>query len=495
VAYCAEIEKKGIPTVQIGFEDQIARAKQVAIKGGVPEIRFVVSQRTGTGEQRIALLWDNVIKALTTPLTPKEKETGTYDPPPPARIAYEGTLLDAAKFFAQTQPIANCGDCPIMKFTDGLPIVIPTEEAVKEMLTGTSHSPDELIYRYTMNTTTNQVMKGTNPVSLGPEGLIGTVERVAVNAVMAGCLPEYLPIVLAVAGSGVGVGTDVLWQQWQVVSGPIAKEIGMDAMVGALEPGNRANRTIARSYQIMTINLGGSVVGVNRMNSIGNPGNGSSCLAEWDDGLPPGWLTLREEQGFKKTDSIVMCTSTLGGMLTSDVLGMGGTFYRGFQEGLGVSGAQGSPALRLEKEGKGKFVGKSGPFNFLEVSIDTWWLNSWGPIALILTSRMALDLKNSGMKTKDEIYQYILDKSWRTKADRDLIGFRGIVGPTEATSGKKWDDIAPTYKLAAMCYGGQKPNPRDNVIIIAGGTYEDWYRIGPNSQSFRGTVLAIDPWK
>lgn len=153
----------------------------------------------GTGVQRVAGFWDKMIKALTDPLTAQEKESGRYDPPPPPRVIYEGTILDAQKFFNQTTPIAACGDCPIAKYTDGLPIVVPTEQAVKEMLTGTKHSADEQIYRYSLNSTTKLVQKSSSAQRFVPMQWTATVEKVATIAVMAGCKPEYLPTVLAMS--------------------------------------------------------------------------------------------------------------------------------------------------------------------------------------------------------------------------------------------------------------------------------------------------------
>jgi hypothetical protein len=478
----------GIPTAQILFEDQVLFSQRVSLLNGVKQIRLVVSERVGTGEQRVTKFWDNLVKALTVPLTAAEKESGRYEPAPPPRIIYEGTLIDAQRYFNQSMPIAACKDCPIAKFTDGLPVIVPTESAVKEMLAGTSHSPDELIYAYTMNMTTKQIQKAKTPMQYGFNRLMGTVENVAVNAVMAGCKPEYLPVVLAIANSNLSTGTDPLWSQWEVVSGPFAKEIGMNSMVGMMEPGNIANRPICRSMELMAINLGGAVVGVNRMNSLGHPANGGgTCFAENDEGLPPGWLTMREEEGYKKTDSVVMTFHATPDIIQSTGNGAAGSFYRGFQEGLGPSGKQGSPALRLEVEGKGKFVGVSGPHNFLEITIDTWWLNNWGAQTIVIIPRMAMDLYGAGFKTKSDIYKYIWNKSARTKAQHDLIGFRSTGGYIEEETGLDWRTMPPTTIMHAA--GGS--DPTQNLVLVGGGTYEEWFRLTMG----RGSTYPIDVWK
>jgi hypothetical protein len=429
-----------------------------------------------------------MIKALTTPLTAAEQEKGRYEPAPPPRIAYEGTLLDAQNFFNQSTPIAACGDCAIAKYTDGLPIVIPTEAAVKAMLAGTSHSPDEVVYRYSMNATTKQVQKAATPLSFA--GYLATVEKVAVNAVMSGCKPEYLPVVLAIATSGLGVGTDPIWSQWQVVSGPYAKEIGMNSMVGAMEPGNVANRPIARSYQIMTINLAGSLVGVNRMNAMGWPGNGAACFAENDAGLPPGWETLREESGYKKTDSIVMTWNTITNVYVQDEIY--GSFYRGFQDRApNVEWPQGSEALQLKVKRGIDIVGKQGPHNFLEVPVDHWWESMWGSKTLIFIPRIADDLYRYGFKSKAAIYKWIWDSSFVPFSERQYLGVRGVVGPTDGYTGKKWADIPldTPYPRVAGIYGTGKAD--SSLVLVAGGTYEEWIRLDTG----RGTAYPIDPWR
>ncbi len=146
--YCAAAEKAGIPTVALCFPDQQSFFQNVVLINGEPNVRMVATPRTGTGPERVATFLDACLKALTNPLTAKEKETGIYSPPAQPRIAFTGTLDDAQTFFQATTPVSNCRNCPINKWTDGLPIIIPTEQKVKEMLTGTSHKPDEKVFTY-----------------------------------------------------------------------------------------------------------------------------------------------------------------------------------------------------------------------------------------------------------------------------------------------------------------------------------------------------------
>ena len=273
---------------------------------------MIATPRTGTGPERVATFLDSALKALTSPLTPKELESGLYNPPPSPRIIFTGTLDDAQNFFQATTPIANCHNCPIAKMTDGLPIIVPTEDKVKEMLTGTSHSPTEQIYRYTMNATTRQIQKA-NLVSFA-QAYSATVEKVAVIAVMAGCRPEYLPAVLAVASASGGStncpGTSSTDSSVFVVSGPFTKEVGMNSAQGALDDGNPPNLTIGRSAKLMTVNFGQCIQGISRTDS-GNP-NDCLCFAEDVDMLPAGWEGLNQISGYKSTDSVLGKTPAAG---------------------------------------------------------------------------------------------------------------------------------------------------------------------------------------
>jgi hypothetical protein len=202
--YAARIERLGIPTVHVGHADLEVYAKMTYMKGGCPNIRYYSLPRIGVASERVAYVIDKIPTGLTTPLSAKEQEKGTYVPPPDPRITFEGTLDDAQEFFGATTPAPNCGNCPTARFTDGLPIIIPTEEKVKQMLTGTSHQPSEMI-KYQLNRSSSNTtgVKGMDVVFIDQKyGWKATVEKVAVNAVMAGCKPQYLPVVLAMAVAG-----------------------------------------------------------------------------------------------------------------------------------------------------------------------------------------------------------------------------------------------------------------------------------------------------
>ena len=187
-------------------------------------------------------------------------------------------------------------------WTDHLPIVLPTEERVNAMLRGTSRKPDEVVGR--MQPTPNRGLWEY------------TVEKVAVNAVMAGCKPEYFPILLALAATGISAraSTSSSASVMTVVNGPIRNEIGMNCGIGAMGPYNHANATIGRAYGLLSQNLqGGSVPNETFMGSIGNSYtyNGIT-FAENEERSP--WEPLHVQKGFDKDASTVTvfhgCRST-----------------------------------------------------------------------------------------------------------------------------------------------------------------------------------------
>jgi hypothetical protein len=155
-------------------------------------------------------------------------------------------------------------------WTDGLPVVPPTPERVVRMLRGTTRNPADV-------------------VAIVPPDLVEcTVEKVAVNAVMAGCLPEYLPVVLAALEAASEeefslhglLATTYFAGPVLVVNGRVTARIGMNSGVNALGQGNRANATIGRALQLIVRNVGGGRPGGVDRAAMGNPGKYTFCFAE-----------------------------------------------------------------------------------------------------------------------------------------------------------------------------------------------------------------------
>lgn len=193
-------------------------------------------------------------------------------------------------------------------WTDGLPVVPPTETRVLRMLQGTTRSADEVL--------------GNAPPSLSP----CTVEKAAINAVMAGCKPAYFPVVLAsldaaldprynwygLSSTTMGAGPVV------VVNGPIARRIGMNWGFNALGHGNRANATIARAVQLVGSNVGGSKPGGVDRSTIGHPGKFGVCFAE--DETDETWEPLSVAQGLPRGQSAVTIFGSVGSTVCFDQL-------------------------------------------------------------------------------------------------------------------------------------------------------------------------------
>ena len=177
--------------------------------------------------------------------------------------------------------------------TDGLPVVPPTRERVEAAIAASGRRGAELI------------------ALVAPANGRATVERVAVNAVMAGCRPEYLPVVIAGvealcddAFSLVGVsGTTDAVAPVFIVNGPVRAELDINVAAGALGPGWRANATIGRALRLIWVNLGGAKPGTISMSTFGNPGRYACCFGEHEEVSP--WEPLHVEHGFAPGDSTV----------------------------------------------------------------------------------------------------------------------------------------------------------------------------------------------
>jgi hypothetical protein len=223
-------------------------------------------------------LMQEVIEALTKPVT-VEKKTEFRKVSRP-RLLEPDTEDNLRRLFLENS------------WTDGLPIIIPTGERVAEMLKGTSHDPDEVVGE--MSITDSEAVQEY------------TVEKVAVNAVMAGARPEHLPVILAIASTKEAAfpSSTTSFGRMIVVNGPIRKELGMNAGVGALSPLNMANAVIGRAWTLMTINFGNTRVGETFLASQGNNLNyNNMCIAENEERSV--WEPFHVQKGFKPDESVV----------------------------------------------------------------------------------------------------------------------------------------------------------------------------------------------
>lgn len=178
-------------------------------------------------------------------------------------------------------------------WSDGLPLVEPTPERVARMLEGTTRRRQDL-------------------VAIVPPNLVEcSVEKVAINAVMAGCKPEYLPVVLAAVEAACTsefnmhglLCTTMSAGPVLVVNGPIRRALGMNSGVNVLGQGNRANSTIGRALQLVVRNVGGGQPGGIDRSTLGNPGKVGFCFAEDEEGSP--WPSFAQSRGFAPDASTV----------------------------------------------------------------------------------------------------------------------------------------------------------------------------------------------
>ncbi len=286
--------KYGVPTVAVHVNVFERIVGSVAKVNGMPNARqaFVptpifnqppdVLRRYIEGDDPVHKrpFMEHVFHQLTRPLDDEDLRGTSFDRSTP-RLLEPDTGDNLHRLFQEE------------RWTDFLPIVLPTEERVEQMLTGTSHAPDEVV--------------GKLRPTIGTEFWEFTVEQVAVNAVMAGAAPEHLPVLLALAASGDTARQSSMSSMGNmvVVNGPIRNEIGMNSGLGALGPYNYANSVIGRAFGLASQNLqGGSVPGVSYGGSQGCNYSYNCCtIAENEEASP--WVPYHVQHGFDPDESAV----------------------------------------------------------------------------------------------------------------------------------------------------------------------------------------------
>ena len=271
-------EDRGKPTaclVNTGFMED---ATLNATLRGMPGLRLISetappeSTETAQIERGVGGAIDRILDALTRPLTQAELNPKVVFEPVP-KMAKTGSLAQVNRDFYENG------------WTDGLPIVPPTREAVAEMMKGSDLPPDHVI------------------APMIPRFGKATVEKIAVNAVMAGALPTHLPVIIAAVKAlenpAAGFGTTFVgtasWAPFWVINGPIRRDIELQSGVGALNPGDISNAAIGRAINLMIRNIGGIHKGVEDMGLYGNPMKYAMVMGEHEEQSP--WPTLASEQG------------------------------------------------------------------------------------------------------------------------------------------------------------------------------------------------------
>jgi len=287
---CIAAEHEGLPSVMIaapGFTDQAKRAASIA---GVPVPR--VAEYPGafsahTREELLAntrrILWPQIVAALTRPFTPEELK-GAEKSVPENGIIYSGNLDEVNHYFSQNG------------WTDGLPVIPPTPARVNEFLKYTDLAPDEVI------------------AAIPPSYRQATPRLVAVNGVMAGCPPEYMPILIAFTRAMTDgdfrrtLASTHAWTPYCWINGPIARQLELDSAQGEIS--NMRNAKIGRFINLAMLNLGGYHIKQNRMGTFGYlmPW----CLVEDDAAaVKLNWRPYHMQQGYALNDNVLTAASSL----------------------------------------------------------------------------------------------------------------------------------------------------------------------------------------
>ncbi|MDR0311173.1 MAG: hypothetical protein LBJ21_06270 [Acidobacteriota bacterium] len=288
----------GIPSIPVVLSEFYEQETEKALNEGLPGLRTqwiqgpvwaktrpelkrdVINGRNPISKQPVM---QEIVEKFTKPLTNDEKRTGEIirDRGP---ATFTDTEANLRKMFEEK------------RWTDFLPIVLPTAERVNEMLANTSRDPDEIVGKMSPTNTGNYFEYWTY-----------TVRDVAVNAVMAGAKPEYFPLLLAVASTGkesMSV-SDNSFVAALLINGSIRNELGINYTVGAMGPYAHANTTIGRAWTLISINLGNcGKVGTTYMGVVGNPMNLINIVLGENEEESP-WEPFSVRKGYRKNENVV----------------------------------------------------------------------------------------------------------------------------------------------------------------------------------------------
>ncbi len=485
--FCSILEKSGVPTAPVVTEAFPELIRNFAYKKGMPHLRFTfvphpfanrpfeVHRRYLEGRDPISgkPVLDGIVDALTRPTTGDERKTGTIERPVP-RLLESGTPEDLERIFLEKG------------WTDGLPIVLPTEERVAGILRGTSHRPDEIIGRMqpipphdaweqsVARLGARTVIRGDktaySPTAMQPspphEAWEYTVEHVAINAVMAGAKAEHLPAILAIASTGVTslFSSATSFTRMVLANGPMRKEMHMNCGLGALGPFNHANAVIGRSWTLLSKNLGGAKLGETYLGDIGNNTNyNNMCFAENEEALPEGWDPFHIQKGFKPEESVIS-------ILTGWSL-------------LNYAAYKPHPHHEIMKQQLTSFETSGAGTHH------TPGINPGTQAAFLLSPITARDLKNEGFRSKEQLSQWLKDNARMT-----LWNYWAAM-PDDLESAKA--GIEPFASMLRQPPEAKSPRPlilQDapvEILVVGGGTDAFWMA----GDFFCLASASVDMWR
>ena len=431
----------GVPTVAVHTDTFDRVVRSVAQVSGLPGLRqvFVPQPIMGKtpGELRAYIdgvdpitgrpVMQEVIEGLTRPFDDDELGPTQFDRSTPRLVEPDSEDRLHQRFLDN-------------RWTDMLPIVLPTEARVAAMLAHTRRKPDEIVGR----------MRSTH----FREPWAYSVEKVAVNAVMAGARPEYFPVVLALAATGVTArsSSSSAMAAMAVVNGPVRQELGMNAGTGALGPYNHANATIGRAYGLLSQNgQGGSVPGLSYMGNQGNSyAYNSLTFAENEERSP--WEPFHVQHGLRPDDSAVSVFS--GVRSTAFTLGLRATHWRAHVRNLlrGMD-PNGPPTLLLDPIAARQFVDRGG-FTKKDALLD--WLH------------------DNALMPAGEYWDYQLVQNY--------IYPRATFGeePWASKLRARPDELIPMFRREDI-----------HVVVVGGETNGYWRIMGCNYQK----TVKVDDWR
>jgi hypothetical protein len=474
------LEKLGKPGIFVVGDNAIHTSKMSAEDAGMPALRIVSLPSIDYYPNRLTVQSirpaaeasiDGIIDALTRPLTQEEKNPKLKAP----KKTHETVKITADDYESALESfnllyLDN-------HWGDGLPLIPPTEQAVQRMLLGTKRSPDEVI--------------GLVPYRNG----IATVEKIAVNAVMAGAKPEYLPVILSAMECLTEEGTYTHMMSSEgsftlmiMVSGPLGREINMNSGVGLLGHGWQANNTIGRAVRLSLINIGYLWPGEIDMALIGRPSSHTFyTFAENIEQSP--WETFNECLGFMPEDSCVTVDTVMGG------LGMR-IYGGGVVEPWEVKPVLDSMVKDITAD-RNTFaqykVGVANPMAHLRKHI------------IVIHPEMAIMLQRIGYNSKRSLHDYLYES---TKVPYEELSEQEIQGIHDRINTKPPDidifyphDAIPEDRLPvikeSLKPGGKVPvvNPEDIHIVVSGSIpgYSfgmSYFRTAHKTKLIKGATLT-----
>lgn len=293
----AELEKAGVPTVAFVARDFVKTWQRGAPTFGVAKLSPVVVPRPFVGmraadiDPHVEAALDEIVRQLTAPMAREIAEEEAEHSAEIIAIEGKDALLALDRM---NRMFLDRG------WGDGFPLAAPTRKRVDAMLAGTRRAPEQVV------------------AVLDPGKGIATVEKIAINAVMAGCQPEHLPVLLAavdavsdprfmlrIVAMSTGAHAPLM-----LVNGPIVKKLGINTGRCALGPGAQSavNTVLGRAMRLIYMNLGHAYPGIMDMDTLGSPTKYSLCLGENEDASP--WEPYHVEKGFDRDSSVVTMFTT-----------------------------------------------------------------------------------------------------------------------------------------------------------------------------------------